>query len=226
MDEPALNSPANREPTRPKAEQRRPSARRPSPRPASGGRNKDGQAAKSAPPSLAEAAPTTAPRPLWQQVQEAQQAVTLLRQELASSSRANADSSRSASATFFTYTAQLHQELDTARAHLAELKLQQTHDDGAREPAAATADGHAVAAAGPRSPLSLARGEPPAAPDAWAKADADLGAQVSLRDMPGEPYQGARVCACGGIWRYTLAGSDTRPIWRCLHCGAVQQGER
>lgn len=66
---------------------------------------------------------------------------------------------------------------------------------------------------------------PPTAPAAWAALDTALAAHLRL-PAPGQPERGGPPCACGGAWRYTLLPDARRPLWRCLHCGALHRGLR
>ena len=65
---------------------------------------------------------------------------------------------------------------------------------------------------------------PPTLPASWAKHDAALAKHLVLHQRRGGAAFGGESCACGGRWRYTLAGSDAHPIWRCLHCGGLFRG--
>lgn len=62
---------------------------------------------------------------------------------------------------------------------------------------------------------------PPTMPAAWAQADAAAAEFLVLHARPGGAAFGGEPCACGGRWRYILAGSDAHPVWRCLHCGGL-----
>ena len=64
----------------------------------------------------------------------------------------------------------------------------------------------------------------PSAPGDWAEQDRGLRGELVLHAQPGHAFAAAQPCACGGVWRYVLAGSERRPIWRCLHCGALRAG--
>lgn len=59
---------------------------------------------------------------LWQELALAQEAVTLLRDELYSRVRANSESSRAGNAEHFRYTSRLRQELMVAEARLTRLR--------------------------------------------------------------------------------------------------------
>lgn len=70
-------------------------------------------------------------------------------------------------------------------------------------------------------PLAALPPDAPEQPGHWAAADAELATFLRLRPAPWQPFRGAPTCQCGGCWRYHLAGSERRPVWRCLHCGAL-----
>ena len=63
---------------------------------------------------------------LWQELALAQEAVTLLREELFSRARANTEGSRAANPEHFRYTARLRQELAAAEERLGQLRAE--HD--------------------------------------------------------------------------------------------------
>lgn len=66
----------------------------------------------------------------------------------------------------------------------------------------------------------------PNQPDQWAERDHRFAAHVVLAKQQAVARQGTPPCACGGNWRYVLVPRAHRPLWRCLHCGALYLGDR
>lgn len=79
----------------------------------------------------------------------------------------------------------------------------------------------AAAASSGNEAADMALFVPPTLPEAWAHADIAAAELVALHPRRGGAAFGGESCTCGGRWRYTLAGSDAHPVWRCLHCGGL-----